>query len=64
MATPGASVARVPNQPATPKHGVRVPDELWDAAKRAARDNGETITDVVRRALDRYVREHPVNDPD
>lgn len=62
MATPAASVTRVPNQPATPKHGVRVSDRLWEAAKRAARDNGETVTDVVRRALERYVREHPVNE--
>lgn len=62
MATPATTVSRVPNQPATPKHGVRVSDELWDAAKRAANDNGETVSDVVRRALERYVREHPVND--
>jgi hypothetical protein len=26
---------------------------------RAARDNGETLTDVIIRALKRYVREHP-----
>jgi hypothetical protein len=49
----------VPNQPKTPKHGVRVPDELWEAAKRAASDNGETLTAVILRALKRYVRDHP-----
>lgn len=48
---------RVPNQPATPKHGVRVPDELWRQVKRIAADRGETITDVILRALRRYVRE-------
>lgn len=64
MPTPAASLARVPNQPATPKRGVRVPDDLWDAAKRAAADNGETVTDVLVRALERYVREHPVNESD
>jgi hypothetical protein len=48
-----------PNQPSTPKHGVRVPDELWQAVKRAAADNGETVTDVILRALRRYVRDHP-----
>ena len=62
VATPGPSVRCVPNQPATPKHGVRVPDELWQAAKRAAADNGETLTDVILRALKRYVRDHPAND--
>lgn len=52
-------MGRVPNQPATPHRSVRVPDELWEAAKRAAADNGETVTDVLLRALKRYVREHP-----
>jgi len=48
----------VPNQPATPNRTVRVPDELWDAARRKAADNGETVTDVIIRALTRYVREY------
>ena len=47
----------MPNQPATPHRSIRVPDEVWDAAKRIARDRGETVTDVVLRALRRYVRE-------
>lgn len=62
MGTPADTFRRVPNQPATPKRGVRVPDELWEAAKRAAADNDETVTDVILRALTRYVREHPVSD--
>lgn len=45
------------NQPKTPKHGVRVPDDLWQAVKRKAHDQGETITDVVIRALQRYLRD-------
>jgi predicted HicB family RNase H-like nuclease len=52
----------VPNKPATPKHGVRVPDDLWQAVKRAAADQGETVTDVIVRALKRYVRDHPAGD--
>jgi len=47
----------VPNQPSTPKHGIRVPDELWLAVKRKAHDQGETITDVIIRALQRYLRD-------
>ena len=58
MATPRSSVRCVPNQPATPKHGVRVPDELWQAALLKAQERGETVTDVVVRALQRYVREY------
>lgn len=56
------NVPRVPNQPATPGRHVRVPDELWEAAKRVAADRGETMTAVIIRALERYVRAHPLND--
>lgn len=48
---------RVPNQPETPNRTVRISDDLWEAAKRKAADNDETVTDVIRRALERYVRE-------
>ena len=48
----------VPNSPKTPKHGVRVPDDLWQSVKRIAADRGETITDVIIRALKRYVRDY------
>jgi hypothetical protein len=36
---------------------VRVPDELWQAVKRKAHDRGETVTDVIIRALKRYLRD-------
>ncbi|HKY58331.1 MAG TPA: hypothetical protein VJL80_09860 [Aeromicrobium sp.] len=52
----------MPNQPATPNRTVRVPDEVWDAAKRVAADRGETITSVIIRALERYVRAHPLDE--
>lgn len=48
----------MPNQPATPTRSVRVPDELWQAALRVAKDRDETVTDVIIRALTRYVREY------
>jgi predicted HicB family RNase H-like nuclease len=47
----------VPNQPKTPNHTVRVEQELWDAALRKAHDQGETLTDVIVRALKRYLRD-------
>ena len=52
----------MPNQPATPHRTVRVPDDLWEAAKRVAADQDETVTDVILRALKRYVREHPAGE--
>jgi len=38
----------------TPARTVRVTEELWQRAGRVARANGETISDVLRRALDDY----------
>ena len=47
----------MPNQPKTPNHTVRVDQDLWDAALRKAHDQGETLTDVIVRALKRYLRD-------
>lgn len=38
----------------TPPRSVRVPDDVWAAAKDAARERGETVTDAVVRFLIRY----------
>lgn len=46
----------VPNQPKTPMHSFRCSDELWEAAKATAERRGETVADVLRKALDRYVK--------
>lgn len=43
--------------PATPNRSVRIPVELWEEILRAADDLGETATDVVIRALKRYLRD-------
>jgi len=45
----------MPNQPKTPGHTIRVPDDEWVPARDKAAENGETMTDVIRRALRRYV---------
>lgn len=46
----------MPNQPKTPARSVRVRPDLWDAAKAKADERGETVTDAIVRALERYVR--------
>jgi hypothetical protein len=46
----------MPNQPKTPARQVRVSDGLWFPAMDKAHENGETVSDVVRRALEEYVR--------
>lgn len=39
----------------TPLRAIRVQSDLWDAAKKKASENGETITEVVRKALAEYI---------
>jgi hypothetical protein len=39
----------------TPRRSVRVRDALWEAAKAKAEREGETVTDVLVRALRDYV---------
>lgn len=48
----------MPNQPRSdnPARSVRVPDPLWQAAKNRAAERDETVTDVLTRALRRYVK--------
>lgn len=38
----------------TPLRAVRIEDGLWRAAQARAAARGETVTDVLRRALRRY----------
>lgn len=39
----------------TTPRAIRIPDELWAAALAKAEERGETVSDVVRKALERYV---------
>lgn len=56
--TPGI-VVDVPNREKTPRRTVRVPDDVWQPAARKARDNGENVSEVIRRALADYIRDDP-----
>jgi antitoxin component of RelBE/YafQ-DinJ toxin-antitoxin module len=35
---------------------VRVSDDLWDRAKKRADEKGETVSEAVRKFLERYSR--------
>lgn len=48
----------MPREDWVPIRTVRVPDDLWEAAKRKAADRDETVTEVILRALVRYVRDY------
>lgn len=45
----------VPNKPKTPTRTLRVSDDLWQQALKKAEARGETLSDVMRKALQRYV---------
>lgn len=46
----------MPDAPKTPHVTMRIPPDLWQAAKARAAERGESVTAVVIRALKRYVR--------
>jgi predicted HicB family RNase H-like nuclease len=48
----------MPNKPRAdnPHRAVRVEDRLWRAAQAKAAERGETVSEVIRRALERYVK--------
>ena len=35
---------------------IRIPDRVWDAAKKRADEKGETVSEAVRKFLERYSR--------
>ena len=41
--------------PSTKVRGVRIDDELWEAAQEKAAQRRESVADVIRRALLAYV---------
>lgn len=45
------------NMPETKIRGVRIDDDLWEAAQAKAKDRRESVADVIRRALLAYVEE-------
>jgi hypothetical protein len=40
----------------TPLRNVRVPNDLWQSAMAKALDRGENLSEVIRRALEKYVK--------
>lgn len=56
MYTPADRVA-MPNQPATPHRTVRIPDELWEAVQAKAAAEGVTVTEVIIKGLERFLRD-------
>jgi len=48
-------VSPMPKEPMK-QHPIRVPEGLWLAAKRRADERGETVSEAIRKFLERYTR--------
>ena len=48
----------MPNRPRkdNPARSLRVSDDLWERAKKRADEKGETVSEAVRKFLERYTR--------
>lgn len=45
----------MPRPPMT-KKSIRIPDKLWTAALTRADERGDNLSEVIRKAIERYVR--------
>lgn len=52
-----ASLGRMPSK-GTTRRTIRIHDDLWDTASQKAEAAGESVSDVIRRALEEYVKEN------
>ena len=52
--TGAPTVDRLSAVASTRLRAMRIADELWEAAQAVAAEQGETVTDVIVRALRRY----------
>lgn len=59
MTTQSRTLERVPksNKPPMIQRTYRVPEKLYVAAMEHAAENEEDLSDVIRRALSKYVKE-------
>jgi len=48
----------------TARRTIRVPDELWLAAQNRADERRESLSEVIRNALERYVDDPDQGPPD
>lgn len=44
----------------TTHRSVRVEDELWETARALAAQNDETMSDIIRDALRRYIEDNRI----
>jgi hypothetical protein len=37
-------------------HNIRFPDPLWAAAEQKAQEQGDNLAEIIRKAVEKYVR--------
>ena len=42
----------------TKQRNFRAEDELWDRAKEVANQRGDNLSDIIRKALEQYVKDN------
>jgi len=42
----------------TPHRTIRIESDLWDAAKEAAKERGDNLSDIIRKTLEQYVQDN------
>lgn len=55
-ATVSATIGTMPQPPKKPVHSFRVEDSIWNDAVALATVRQESLSDVLRKALQAYVR--------
>jgi hypothetical protein len=58
MYTHGMTQRGRPATGKTPHRTIRIPDHVWKPAQEIAAGRGETITEVIERALRNYIGRH------
>lgn len=46
----------MPNAPKTPTRTIRVADELWKAVQKKASKDNVTVTSIIIKALEEYIK--------
>lgn len=46
----------MPNQPKTKARSIRIDDKLWVKAQDRAAERGESVTEAIRKFLERYTK--------
>lgn len=59
----GGKLVRVPNQPKTPLHAIRVAEDLWSRAMAAAKEDGTNLSDVIRTLLEEWLKKRTRRKP-